>query len=107
MYAKKAAKYRSVKTVADGRRFDSKREAARYGQLRLMERAGEIVNLRCQVPFVLIPKSRHGRAIRYIADFVYLRDGRQVIEDVKGYRTGVYRLKRRMMAELGYPIEEV
>lgn len=107
MRAAKASKYHSVKTQVDGERFDSRREAARWRELQMMERAGKITGLRRQEAFVLIPRSRHGRAIKYVADFVYEENGRQVIEDVKGYRTQVYRLKRRMMAEMGHEIVEV
>lgn len=74
-----------------------------------MEKAGEITGLKTQVPFCLIEKSRHGRAIKYIADFVYqdARTGKNVIEDVKGVKTPVYRLKKRMMAEKGWEIVEL
>ncbi len=80
--------------------FDSKHEAKRYQELRLLEQAGEITNLRLQVPFELIPKSKHGMPIRYIADFTYNDlNGQLIVEDAKGVKTPVYRLKRRMMAE--------
>ena len=68
-----------------------------------MERAGRITDLRRQVKFVLIPSQRgeDGKVIEkqvtYIADFVYLKDGKTVVEDSKGYRTEVYRLKKKMM----------
>lgn len=103
----RAMKYGNVKTEIEGERFDSRREAARWKELRMLERAGRITCLRRQVPFELIPKSEHGRAVKYIADFVYMENGRQVIEDAKGYRTAVYKLKRRMMAEQGREIVEV
>ena len=95
----KKSKYRAQKSVVDGIKFDSKKEAARYRELRLLERAGEIGNLRLQVPYVLLPKSRYGREIKYIADFVYFENNEIIIEDVKGVRTAVYKLKKRMMAE--------
>lgn len=100
-------KYRNQRTVVDGIVFDSHKEACRWCELRLLERAGEIQSLQRQVAFELIPKSRHGRAIRYVADFVYIESGQQVIEDVKGMRTDVYKLKKRMMAEQGKEIREV
>ena len=85
--------------------FDSKHEAKRYQELRLLEQAGEITNLRLQVPFELIPKSKHGMPIRYIADFTYNdQSGQLIVEDAKGVKTPVYRLKRRIMAEI-YNIE--
>ena len=99
------SKYHAEKVTIDGIRFDSKKEANRYRQLRIMERAGTISDLQLQVSFVLIPKNSNGREIRYIADFVY---GQQVVEDVKGFKTAVYKLKRRMMKEIhGIDIKEV
>lgn len=103
----KKSKYGAVKTEIDGIVFDSKHEAARYQELRLLERAGEINNLRFQVPYILIDKSKYGRSIKYVADFVYERNGDQIVEDAKGARTPVYRLKKRMMAErYGIEIKE-
>ena len=99
----KKQKYGNSKITIDGIRFDSKREAQRWQELRLMERAGRITDLRRQVKFVLIPSQRgeDGKVIEkqvtYIADFVYLKDGKTVVEDSKGYRTEVYRLKKKMM----------
>ena len=102
------SKYGAQPVNIDGLRFDSKKEATRWGQLVLMERAGVIQGLRRQVPYVLIDKSAHGRAIRYIADFSYVQDGKEIVEDAKGYRTDVYKLKRRMMAErYGIIVKEV
>lgn len=97
-------KYRNKKTSVDGIRFDSKREANRYMELKLLERAGIIKGLKRQVTYILIDKSRYGRAIKYVADFVYYEDDKLVVEDVKGVRTPVYKLKKRLMAEV-YGIE--
>lgn len=97
-------KYHNSKTVIDGIRFDSKKEAKRYLELKIFEKAGAIKDLRRQVPYVLINKSRYGRAIKYVADFVYYEDNKLVVEDVKGVRTPVYKLKKRIMAEV-YGIE--
>lgn len=94
-----ALKYHNKKTVLNGIKFDSKKEAMRYRDLKLMEKAGEIENLRLQVPYVIIPKSKYGRAIKYIADFVYLKDGVEIVEDTKGVKTPVYKLKKRLLAE--------
>ena len=104
----KKSKYGAVKTEVDGIMFDSKREASRYQELRLLEQAGEIANLRLQVPYILFPKNEHGRALKYIADFVYTDDtGALVVEDAKGHSTDVYKIKRRLMAELkGIEIKE-
>lgn len=101
------SKYHAQTTLVDGIRFASRKEAARYRELRLLEQAGAIQDLHLQVPFVLLPKSQYGRAVKYIADFVYIQGGKQVVEDAKGYRTDVYKLKRRLMAELlGIEIKE-
>lgn len=102
-------KYRNIKTVVDGITFDSRKEADRYKQLLLLQRAGVIDHLQLQVPYTLVPKSKNGREVKYIADFVYwdLKNKREVIEDVKGVKTDVYKLKKRLMAELGHAITEV
>ena len=94
-------KYRNIKTIVDGHKFDSKGEARRYTELRLLEKSGQIRELRLQVPFVLIDKSKHGRKVTYRADFTYIRSdtGEYIVEDFKGVRTPVYKLKRRLMAE--------
>lgn len=97
-------KYHNSKTVIDGIRFDSKKEAKRYLELKILEKAGVIKDLRRQVPYVLINKSRYGRAIKYVADFVYYEDDKLVVEDVKGVLTPLYKLKKRLMAEV-YGIE--
>lgn len=98
------SKYHNSKTVIDGIRFDSKKEANRYMELKLLERAGVIKELRRQVPYVLINRSRYGRAIKYVADFVYYEGDKLIVEDVKGVRTPVYKLKKRLIAEM-YGIE--
>ncbi len=95
----KVNKYKNEKQLLDGKKFDSKKEAGRYAQLLLLEKAKKISDLQTQVPFILIEKSQHGRAIKYIADFVYNENGQIVVEDTKGAKTAVYRLKKRLMAE--------
>lgn len=105
-------KYKNTKTEVDGILFDSKKEAARYKELKLLEAAGEIKELRRQVRYELIPKCEiEGikiRATHYIADFVYEESGHTVVEDVKGYRTKEYRNKKRQMKErYGIEIREV
>ena len=105
---KKPSKYHAQPTVVDGLRFDSKREAARWRELLILERAGVIKGLRRQVPFVLIDKSEYGRAVIYYADFTYMENGQEVVEDVKGVKTDVYKIKKRLMAErYGITIREV
>lgn len=92
-------KYRNRKTEIDGIVFDSKREAQRYAELQLLQRAGEIRDLSMQVEFELIPKQDGERACKYKADFVYhMADtGKMVVEDVKGKRTREYIIKRKLM----------
>lgn len=92
-------KYHNRKTEIDGIVFDSKREAQRYAELQLLQRAGEIRDLSMQVEFELIPKQDGERACKYKADFVYhMADtGKMVVEDVKGKRTREYIIKRKLM----------
>lgn len=96
------SKYHAKKTVVDGITFDSKREADRYLVLKSMEEDGAIEDLRRQVRYELIPAfdvdGRHCRPVYYVADFVYVEDGKEVVEDVKGMRTDVYRLKSKLFA---------
>lgn len=100
-------KYHAKKEVVDGITFASRHEASRYRQLKLMEKAKAIQDLHLQVIFPLIKKSEYGREIKYIADFVYYEDGHMVVEDSKGMRTPVYKLKKRLMAEIyGIVIKE-
>lgn len=102
------SKYKNRKTVVDGITFDSQKEAARWQELRLLERGGLITDLRLQVPFELIPKQPGERAVNYIADFVYTENGETVVEDAKGVRTQAYVLKRKLMLERhGIRIREV
>ena len=96
------SKYHSKKVVVDGVTFDSKREAQRYCELKLLEKAGEIVNLTLQHKFMLqSPFKKNGKTIReicYIADFVYqdARNFKIVVEDVKGFKTKEYLLKKKL-----------
>lgn len=100
-------KYRNKKIKVGNMKFDSMKEFRRHKELKLLEIAGKITNLQGQVPFVLIDKSKHGRVIKYVADFVYYEDGKMVVEDVKGVKTPVYRLKKRLLAEkYGIEIKE-
>ena len=98
------SKYHATKTVVDGITFDSKKEAKRYDELKLMERAGAIKDLQRQVRYELIPAfdvdGKHYRPTSYVADFVYVdtKSGKEVVEDCKGYRTDVYRLKAKLFA---------
>lgn len=107
---KKASKYHNVKTTVDGITFDSKREAQRYGELKLMEQAGEIRKLALQQKFELtvVEGKRVTDVGTYIADFTYFdtSGGKSfpVVEDCKGHRTAVYRIKKKLMKAI-YNIE--
>lgn len=89
--------------------YDSKREAARAAELKLLEKIGAISHLEEQVKYEVIPKQQGERAAHYIADFVYVReDGTLVVEDVKGFKTPEYILKRKLMKKVhGITIREV
>ncbi len=88
------AKYRNKPTVIDGIRFASQKEARRYGELRLLERAGEITDLVLQPRYSL---SVNGAKITtYIADFGYFRQNKPVTEDVKGVKTPVFIIKAKL-----------
>lgn len=122
-------KYGNTKITVDGIQFDSKREAARYRELKLLERAGVISFLQRQAKFQLIPNQyaqsdetytkgprkgqrKPGKLLEhecnYIADFCYIRNGETIVEDAKGYRTEVYRIKKKLMLErYGIQIREV
>jgi hypothetical protein len=92
-------KYRNTPTIVDGHRFDSKREAARYEELRNAERAGEIRSLEVHPRFPLVVHGIDCGA--YVADFAFVaRDGQPIVEDVKSAATRklpTYRLKARML----------
>lgn len=106
-------KYGNSKVTINGETFDSKKEARRYQELKLLEMAGEIIKLRRQERFMLIPpqykwvtdakgKKKQKcieRECCYIADFVYqdVRTGELVVEDTKGVRTKDYVIKRKLM----------
>ena len=84
-------------TAPDGQVFDSVKEYHRWECLKLLQRAGEIKDLKRQVKFELIPKQKGERACYYIADFTYYEGGELVVEDCKGFKTDVYRIKKKMM----------
>jgi len=98
-------KYRAIKTVVDGIKFDSKKEAARYQTLKLMESNGHISDLKLQPKFDLIVNDK--KIGFYKADFEYTQDGKIVVEDVKGMKTPVYNLKKKMIKAIyGFDIFE-
>lgn len=106
-------KYGNRKTVIDGITFDSKKEARRYSELKLLEAAGEIAELELQPTFTLTGRNalkyKSGRLVKYKADFRYYDIRKQVwiIEDAKGMPTPAYKLKAAIMADMGVPVTEV
>lgn len=110
-------KYNAQKVKVDGIEFDSKKEAQRYGELKLLERCGAISGLELQVEYKLIPSQKINgkvveRAVKYIADFRYKENGETVVEDVKGCKKGnayeIFKIKRKLMLErYGIRVREV
>ncbi len=107
------SKYKNKKVVVDNILFDSKKEANYYTKLKILRDAGKILDLELQKRFVLQQSFKlHGktyRAITYIADFVYKdQEGQTHVVDTKGYRTQVYKIKKKLfMKKFGIEIEEV
>lgn len=99
----KGNKYSAQKVEIDGIVFHSKKEGARYQQLKMLERSGQISGLALQQPFELAPsvtiKGRKKPPLKYIADFTYYNkdDLVQTVEDCKGFRDTVYKIKRHLM----------
>ena len=128
-WRRNGTKYNAHKCVVDGITFDSHKEANRYCELKLLERAGEISDLQLQVEFELIPnqyatEERYGKSGKrlkdkqillerrccYLADFVYTdkRTGEKVVEDCKGFRLETYKIKKKLMLyRFGVRIKEV
>lgn len=107
----RTSKYHAHKTTVDGITFDSCKEADRYLALKGMEEDGAIEDLRRQVRYELVPAfdvdGKHYRPVYYVADFVYMVDGKTVVEDVKGVMTDVYKLKSKLFARrYGMSIKE-
>lgn len=122
-------KYNNKKIIIDGIKFDSKKEALRYKELKMLEKAGIIHDVQRQVKYVLIPaqyeptssvyvkgnnkgKPKKGKLIErecaYYADFVYTENGKTVVEDTKGMRTPEYIIKRKLMLYIhGVRIKEI
>lgn len=98
----KTNKYHNSQFTADGYTWDSMKEYSRWCELKLMERVRAINGLKRQVKFVLIDKSGWGREVSYIADFVYYRANKLIVEDVKSKITKdlpLFKLKKRLFAE--------
>ena len=96
------SKYKAKKTVIDGITFDSKAEAKRYQELKLLERAGQIKHLSLQPRFTLqegfvnVHTGKKERMIEYVADFMYLENNVIIVEDCKGFKTADYKIKRKL-----------
>ena len=116
--------YGTKKVEFEGITFDSKVEAQRYQILREAQNKGLISDLKLQEVFTLIPKQTEAVEVKlktktkivqefrehpvtYAADFVYTKDGKEVVEDIKGFPTEDYILKRKMMRYFGHPITEI
>lgn len=97
----KKRKYRNEKVEHDGIVFDSKKERDRYCELKILEKAKAITDLKRQVKYVLVEKKGKERETSYIADFVYKKGNEVVVEDVKSKatKTPLYRLKKKLMLE--------
>ena len=117
------SKYHSKKIEVDGMTFDSRKEHRRWCELCQLERVGKITELQRQVKYTLIPTQyepstigkngavKRGKMIErecsYIADFVYTEKGNLVVEDVKGFKTADYKIKRKLMLHVhGIRIKE-
>jgi len=102
-------KYKNVKTFVDGISFDSRKEAVRYADLKLMQKAGEISDLTLQPKFDIVINGQ--KVCSYIADFSYVENGVKVVEDVKSEVTRklpTYRLKNKLMRAVhGIAIREI
>lgn len=101
------SKYGNKKVTIDGILFDSGREGKRYKTLKILQKVGEISDLKLQVKYPLANKEDIESAKKrklgklavptYVADFVYVKDGEVIVEDSKGHKTNMYRLKKRFM----------
>lgn len=107
---KKKNKYKAKKVTVNGITYDSVLEARRHAQLLEEEKQGKISDLQHHERFLLVDKSKYGRALYYEADFTYVRNGKKVIEDTKSKatKTRLYKLKKRLLAErYGIVITEI
>lgn len=105
-------KYGAKKTQVGEVKFDSKKEATRWMELQLLERGGEISDLRRQVKVELIGQyrplyTRTGRKMKLTFDFAYIDDGVQVYEDAKGMPTRDYEVRVAVARAMGLEVREV
>lgn len=99
------SKYNAIPTWVDGIKFASASEARRYRELKLLESAGEITDLELQVKYPCIVNGV--KVCDYISDFDYTEGGKRITEDVKGFKTPAYRLKKKLIFALyGITISE-
>ena len=114
MLIKKQSKYKNIKSErflqnGDILKFDSKKEAKRFDELILLAKQGIIKNLILQPEFEIIPTIKWNNKtlckIKYIADFKYEKDGKTIIEDVKGFKTDIYNIKKRLFLLQNQDIE--
>jgi hypothetical protein len=106
--SKRPSKYKAVPTVIDGIRFASKKEAKRYGELKMLEKAGHIQGLCLQPEYVLYAGDGDTKLGVYRADFEYAENGQHIVEDVKGFKTPLYRWKKKHVeAQYGIEVREV
>ena len=97
------SKYRARKTEVDGILFDSKKEAERYKTLSALQEEEKISHLELQKKYIVLPSCKYEdmpseRAVTHKADFYYINnEGREVVEDVKGFKTKDYIIKRKLM----------
>lgn len=89
------SKYKNIKTIIDNIPFDSKKEAARYLQLKMLFDTGVITELELQPAFKLVINGQ--KICTYKADFRYCENGKSIVEDVKGMKTPIYNLKKKLM----------
>jgi len=96
------SKYKNIKTVIHGHKFDSRKEALRYSELQILQLAGEISDLELQPRFKIVPAVVWNKKLParfYVADFKYKQNGKEIVEDVKSeitLKNAVYTLKRQL-----------
>lgn len=115
--SRKKSKYGNSSAIVDDLKFDSRKEARRYRELKILEQKGEIQDLQTQYAFVLAEsvkfsnEPRRKPAVKYLADFVYIKDGQKIVEDVKSEATkklAVYRMKKHLMKSVhGIEVVEI
>jgi uncharacterized Zn finger protein (UPF0148 family) len=113
--SKAKLKYKNVHVEADNYKFDSKAERNRYHQLKYMQKEREISDLKVHPVYELLPDFTHEgkiiKGISYEADFSYMKNGKLIVEDVKGVKTDVFKLKYKMFInkypEIQFIIKEI